>query len=923
MMRRFADPATLARALQDRRFPFTPSGLSVMSAHPASESAAPVSAWRRALPLLISLAILALALHALSSEFSAHGYRQIRTAFKALDDHQILLALLLGLGSYACLIGFDAIGIRRSGKPLHPARIAITAFLAHAAGQTLGFAALTGGAVRLRGYGSAGLNLAEIGQVVLMSTLGFVFGAWLLLGLALCCEPLAAARVLPIAPLMVQALGLALLVGYALMLAATGRGGREFGLGRLQLWLPDRRTVLMVSTLSLVELCLASGAFYVLLPPAPGVGYFGFVGLWLVAVLAGLVSTVPAGLGVFEWSLLKLLPAVAPGALLAAALVYRVTYYLGPLLVALAMAAFGSLRGSTFSGAGAAGARAAWAALRPWLPHILALGVFATGAVMLVDGTLPTPVHRQEVAPLPLLETSHLLVSLGGVVLVLIGQGLQRRSHSAWLLALGICVALVPLAPLRGSHYAVALWAAVTALALWASRREFYRHSALLDEAWSWRWLTHLALVLVGTVWLLFFCYRHVEYSNQLWWKFAASANAPRALRALLVTAVVLIAFGLARLLRSTRRPLPAATPAELDALAPVLAAAADTQACLALTGDKALLRDPAGQGFVMMQRYGGSLIAMGDPVGPPEVARALIWRFREEADRLGLRPVFYQVGEAYWETYLDLGLSLVKLGEEAIVPIDQFGLEGKAHAELRQAYNRGIRAGLTFRVLAPAEVETVMPVLARISDAWLEEKSGEEKGFSLGSFDPAYLRRFPVAVVETGGRIVAFANLWTAPAGGELSVDLMRYLPDAPKGTMDYLFVAMFLWGRQAGYRRFSLGMAPLSGLPQHRLAGRWNRFANLVARHGERFYGFSGLRRFKAKFAPLWRPRYLAAPGGMHLAAALLDVTRLISLDPGRPHDAATPILPSPPHAPPAGLTSPPAAAAESTAPGAHSRP
>lgn len=83
-----------------------------------------------------------------------------------------------------CLVGFDWVGLKRTGKQLHPARVGITAFMAHAVGQTLGFAALTGGAVRLRGYGSVGLTLAEIGQVVLMSTLGFIFGAWVLLGLA-------------------------------------------------------------------------------------------------------------------------------------------------------------------------------------------------------------------------------------------------------------------------------------------------------------------------------------------------------------------------------------------------------------------------------------------------------------------------------------------------------------------------------------------------------------------------------------------------------------------------------------------------------------------------------------------------------------------------------------------------------------------
>lgn len=192
--------------------------------------------------------------------------------------------------------------------------------------------------------------------------------------------------------------------------------------------------------------------------------------------------------------------------------------------------------------------------------------------------------------------------------------------------------------------------------------------------------------------------------------------------------------------------------------------------------------------------------------------------------------------------------------------------------------------AGRPGNLPAVGECAPLLDEMEAVSDEWLEAKSGEEKGFSLGSFERSYLLRFPIALAEHEGRIVAFANLWTAPAGKELSVDLMRHRNDAPKGTMDYLFTGLFLWGQSQGYSRFSLGMAPLSGLAQHRLAGRWNRFANIVVRHGERFYGFSGLRKFKAKFLPVWRTRYFAAPGGMHLPTALIDVTRLISVDPRR---------------------------------------
>lgn len=858
------------------------SDLPPSSVPPLVTSEARTPGWRRALPVVVSLAILALALRALAAEFTEHGYAAIRDAFRHLHTSQILLALLLGLSSYACLIGFDAVGLRRSGRHIGPMRVTITAFLAHTVGQTLGFAALTGGAVRMRGYAGAGLNLADVGQVVLMSTLGFVFGAWVLLALALMFEPDAAALALPIHASAVYATGIAMMVGYLAMLALVGRQGRTLRFRQHSLWLPDWRTVLGVTALSIVELGLASAALYVLLTPIPGTGFIGFIGLYLIAVVAGLVSSVPAGLGVFEWSLLKLLPGMTPAAVLAAALVYRITYYVLPLILSTLLAAVAGARRPMAARAGHA--RAAWIALRPWLPRIIAVAVFAVGAALVIDGTLPTPRHRQGVAPLPLVETSHLLVSLGGVVLLLIGQGLQRRSHAAWMLAMAICLALPLPAWLRGGHASVALSALLAAAALWVARREFYREGALLDEAWSWPWLRNLGLVLVATVWLLFFVYSHVEYQNELWWRFAVSDNAPRALRALLIVSVALVVFGLARLLHTARAPLPAADADTLTALAPVLADAQDTQACLAFTGDKALLRDPERKGFVMMQRYGGSLIAMGDPVGTPEIARALIWRFREEADRLGLRPVFYQVGEQYWQTYLDMGLTLAKLGEEAIVPLQDFALEGRERAELRQAWNRGKRSGLDFRVIPPEQVDALLPVLRQVSDQWLEEKSGDEKGFSLGSFDPAYLVRFPIAVAEHEGRIVAFANLWTAPAAHELSVDLMRHSIEAPKGTMDFLFIELFLWGHAHGYTRFSLGMAPLSGMAQHRLAGRWNRIANLIARHGERFYGFTGLRRFKSKFGPVWRTRYLAAPGGMHLAAALVDVTRLISLDPRR---------------------------------------
>ncbi|TFH38697.1 MAG: DUF2156 domain-containing protein, partial [Chrysiogenales bacterium] len=165
------------------------------------------------------------------------------------------------------------------------------------------------------------------------------------------------------------------------------------------------------------------------------------------------------------------------------------------------------------------------------------------------------------------------------------------------------------------------------------------------------------------------------------------------------------------------------------------------------------------------------------------------------------------------------------------------------------------------------------------ISDAWLVEKNTREKGFSLGFFQEAYLCRFPVSVAKKDGKIVAFANLWEGAQKEELSIDLMRFTPEAPEGIMEYLFIEILLWGKAQGYRWFSLGMAPLSGLEARDLAPLWNRMGAFIFQYGEPFYNFQGLWRYKEKFDPEWRPKYLASQGGLALPRIFTNLASLIS--------------------------------------------
>ena len=249
---------------------------------------------------------------------------------------------------------------------------------------------------------------------------------------------------------------------------------------------------------------------------------------------------------------------------------------------------------------------------------------------------------------------------------------------------------------------------------------------------------------------------------------------------------------------------------------------------------------------------------------------------------------MFYQVGADRLPLYIDLGLTLLKLGEEAFVSLPQFSLNGADHRWMRRNLNEAEKAGTTFEVVPASDVPALLPTLRTISDEWLGTKVAREKGFSLGRFDEPYLKHFPMALVraetESGNRIVAFANLWSGAPGGEFSPDLMRRSADAPRNVMDFLFLQLLLWGKAQGYATANLGMAPLAGLAsptlaRPELAPLWSRAGAFVYGRGETFYNFQGLRKFKEKFSPVWHPRYLASPGGFALPRVLANVTTLIS--------------------------------------------
>jgi phosphatidylglycerol lysyltransferase len=414
-------------------------------------------------------------------------------------------------------------------------------------------------------------------------------------------------------------------------------------------------------------------------------------------------------------------------------------------------------------------------------------------------------------------------------------------------------------------------------------RRHLTRDGSLMHISLSHEWAALIAIALIGSTWLGFFAYRHVEYSNELFWQFSFSARggAARFLRALAVSAAVLALYILYRFITDAKpRRIAPPTTEEIAQARAITVQSGDPRGYLALLEDKNLLWSDDRQAFIMYAITPNYWIAMGDPVGKRESFEALAWKFRETANIYHAQAVFYQVSDRFLPLYLDLGMVMVKIGENAHLHLADFSLAGGKRENQRKGRTRFLKQGYTFRMLTPDELDAAMPRLREISDRWLGQKMAKEKGFSLGFFNEDYVRQTHVGVVEHEGVIEAFSNIWPLDNKNGLALDLMRYDPEtAPVNMMEFLTVEIILWAQAEGYEWFDLGMAPLSGLEKHPLAPLWHKIGNVIFEHGEDFYNFEGLYAYKSKFGPEWQPRYLAAPSGLRIPMVLMSVASVIS--------------------------------------------
>ncbi|MFD2110770.1 bifunctional lysylphosphatidylglycerol flippase/synthetase MprF [Thiorhodococcus fuscus] len=769
------------------------------------------------------------------------------------------------------------------------------AWVASALNNVVGFSGMTGSGIRYLGMTNAGVPPAKaVGSaalVVISMPLGLSVLATILL---LAHRDMLQWTAIP-EPLALSVLA-AVSLYWPLFMLIAGRGPLH------RRWLADTPSLGTAQRFGLVTVStldwIATGVLLWLCLSAAGVSLplDTVLMAFALAMTLGLASLVPGALGVFEGAMLLILSRVgADSASVAAGLVlFRVAYYFVPFLFAAQLLPgtrllsdgrrIEELSGRFKSHPVLRIGRIPLRLLGHLSTQILAYATFAAGVVLLLSAAFPGVTERLAVLDrfMPLLarEGFHFSsVVVGTLLLGLsrgIGAGMRGAYHATQTLLLsGSIISL-----LKGIDIEVAALLLVLAMLLRANRASFDRQGYALTSARNLRWIAGVSLTLLAAAGLGSVLYGPSTLLSHLD-QFDHHLHSARYARALLGMAVTFLAW-LAWTWYSMPKPavdLPDRTALERAADF-YTGVGHTTYSYLTMLGDKYLFYSPSGKGLIQYGIRRGHLIALGDPACDEADLQETIYAFRSFADAYDLAPVFYQVEEGHLHHYHEAGFRLLKLGESAHVSLADFTLKGKKVEQLRTVLNRAKRTEMTFEVLSQPLDEIVWDELQTISDVWLAEKHMAELGFSLGSFKRDFLAWGPIAVVRQGGALVAFASI--AQDFGHhdaLGIDLMRHVPNAPSGTMDFLFTNLILHAQEAGYRWFDLGMAPLSGVGRSPWSPRDERVLKLAYELGNRFYNYKGLRQYKEKFNPQWRSMYLAYPRGRPLPVVLMDITALIT--------------------------------------------
>ena len=816
------------------------------------------------------LTIFLVAVFFIHKELKKYSLHDLSSSIEAIPFWAITLIIFFVCLDYLILTCFDILAFKNENYNLPKKNIGFVAFVSFAFANSIGLSGLTASGLRLNLYSILGVPYKTIMNVVIFCYTTFWLGLLWIGGIFLTLLPVSLVDIkLPIKlPIDTTVpIGIILLIGAIIftgVIVKKHKNTKEILINRIIVALADWVSLSFV--------------LYFALPPHNRIDFFHFLAIFIIAQILGFLSNVPGGIGVFDLIFLTLLGgAYSSDKIIGALLVYRIAYFFIPLLVAFTIFTIYHLfiRKDNTKITGIENI------IFSQFPNFLSVIISLSGIILIFSGFFPFKsdlITKVEVIfPFLSLETSHFIGAAVGTTLLFLAYYIQNRFELAYFLSIIFLGFSVALSIVKEFHLFFIAFLTLTFIGTIPTKKYFYRKSGFLSEKPSIKKILTIGLIILIGIYLGIFSYKETEFFSKISWKFSNTLLGIFFAFAILAILNVIVAKKNYKEESNIEPSEIENSPTDTD-LKNCINLSSTTDAYLALLGDKEIIFDDSKNSFIMFGKSGHSFVAMGDPIGDEKTFGSCIWKFYNHCKTNKKETVFYEINKNYLNYYLDVGLSFLKIGEFAQVHLENFTLDGSDAKPLRHAFNRVEKEGYAFEVIPIEKVPEILDDLESISNEWLQDKNAKEKGFSLGKFTKEYLLNFPVGVIKKDNKILAFGNLLETSNKEEISLDLMRYRNDAVHGTMDYFFICVMNYGKENGFKKFNLGMAPLAGIEDN-TASFWNKIERAIFSHGEHFYNFKGLRSFKDKFNPQWEPRYIAYSGPFNLPNILKDVTLLIS--------------------------------------------
>jgi lysyl-tRNA synthetase, class II len=542
---------------------------------------------------------------------------------------------------------------------------------------------------------------------------------------------------------------------------------------------------------------------------------------------------------------------------------------------------------------------------RRWVPLAAGLMAFVIGFGYIIEGLLPHLYHQRlrglsDLAPGTLVSLTRISDVIIGLMLLMLSHGLRRRKRRAWaavmaLLAVGLTIhaglgivihTLRPQVALPNPqlHPLPAVFSAALLIALYCYRRQFY---AVGDRRSRWRALWVLcglvvADIIIGMTYLSVIGRLDGTYTLEARFQSVVQNLAGFSGPVRFATETQTDHFGfltgalglftlLAALLLFLRPAAPAGrlSPADADGIRQLLERHGDQDSLgyFTLRDDKSIIWSPTGKACIGYRVLSGVMLASGDPIGDPEAWPGAIHTFLDEAARHAWVPAVIGCGELGAEVWCrESGLTALELGDEAVVGVADFTLEGRTMRNVRQMVSRVCRQGYVAEIRRVEDIqEAEIARLVRQADSW--RGSPTERGFSmaLGRVGCRGDGRCVIATATQNGTLRALLHF--VPWGSDgLSLDLMRRDRSAAPGLNDFLIVEAIKAASGLGVKRISLNFAVFRAALERgeRIgAGPVTKAWRGILLFLSRWFQIESLYKFNAKFSPEWVPRFLVFPG------------------------------------------------------------